>query len=345
MLPVNLSIEKNLISCNEFVKANPNSLVYTDKNFINLVSQHLNAEYRWLIAKRGSEIVGALPFIKNLGPIGYVYNSLAYYGSYGGVIQNIEDDEAKEKLIERYYDIARETGACCATIITNPLEKDYTFYESIINYDYKDYRIGQITQLPITPEKEELFRSFQDPRPRNIRKAIKDGVQIEKSQSKWAIDFLFETHKREMDAKGGLAKKRQFFDLIPNHLNQNQWMIYIAKKDGRPIAAFLLLYFNKTIEYFTPAIIYEFRNTQASTLIVFKAMLDAIPNGFKYWNWGGTWTSQDGVYNYKKKWNANDFPYYYYIKCFNKDVLYNPPEYYQKEYYGFYTIPYTKLVN
>ena len=27
--------------------------------------------------------------------------------------------------------------------------------------------------------------------------------------------------------------------------------------------------------------------------------------GFHYWNWGGTWQSQEGVYSFKNRWNVN----------------------------------------
>jgi hypothetical protein len=344
MISIELLLEKHTEGLNDFISLNPNSLIYANSKYISLISEHLDAESSWLIAKRGNDIVGALPFSIKQGSSGFVYNSLPYYGSNGGVIQNVVDKEVKFNLIEEYYELAKRSSAACATIITNPLEKDYEIYKKIIKYNFKDSRIGQITSFNQVSSEEDLINSFQNPRPRNIRRAIKEGVQVEKSQSKWAIDFLYKIHKKEMESKGGLAKKREFFDLIPLHLNQNQWTIYIAKLNQKPIAALLLLYFNKTVEYYTPAIIYEYRNTQASTLIIYRAMLEAINSGYLKWNWGGTWTSQEGVYNYKKKWNAMDYPYYYFIKLFNEDLLNKTPENLQKEYYGFYTIPYSELI-
>jgi len=343
MLTIENFININTIDVISFITSNPNSLIYITPNYLNLIAKHLDAVPEWLIAKQMDKIVGILPYLVKDGPLGPVYNSLAYYGSNGGVIQIDHNDDVKFKLVKEYYSIAEKNNACSSTIITNPLEKDNQFYESNISYQLRDHRIGQITHLPPNPCEDELMSIFHNPRPRNIRRAIKEGVQVEKNQSKWAIDFLYEIHKKEMEAKGGLAKNRSFFDLVPIHLDSNEWAIYIAKLNDKPIAALLLLYFNKTVEYFTPAIIYDFRNTQASTLIVYKAMLDAISIGYLNWNWGGTWSSQEGVYNYKKKWNANDYPYYYYIKYFNNELLNKTPEYLKKEYYGFYTIPYSEL--
>ena len=343
MVSTELIKNKHTNAIKDYIRSNSNALIYNNSKYINLVSKHLDAQFAWLIAKSGNDIVGALPFLCKNGPSGYVYNSLAYYGSNGGVIQKTRDDGAKKLLINEYYELAKRNKICCASIITNPLDKDHDFYEKNIEYEYKDNRIGQITSLKGLSSKEDLIQIFHNPRPRNIRRAIKAGIEIHKTQSQEAIDFLFNTHKTEMDAKGGLSKRKEFFDLIPSNLSENQWNIYIAKLKDEPIAALLLLYYNRTVEYFTPCIKYDYRNTQASALIIYIAMFDAIESGCTKWNWGGTWTSQEGVYNFKKKWNAKDYPYYYYIKLYNSELLNKTTEYMQKEYYGFYTVPYSAL--
>ena len=64
------------------------------------------------------------------------------------------------------------------------------------NKTYSDYRIGQFTALP--KNKDDLIKLFDNPRPRNIKKAIKSGVTIRKSTLK-DFDFLFETHQDNME--------------------------------------------------------------------------------------------------------------------------------------------------
>ena len=43
-----------------------------------------------------------------------------------------------------------------------------------------------------------------------------------------------------------------------------------------------------------------------SSLLIFEVMLDAVEKNYEYWNCEGTWESQKGVYDFKKKWGAND---------------------------------------
>ena len=72
-------------------------------------------------------------------------------------------------------------------------------------------------------------------------------------------------------------------------------------------------------------------------------MIKASNEGFLKWNWGGTWTSQNGVYNYKKKWAANESIYYYYNKVFKKDLHKEKASFFLNHYDGFYVIPFDKL--
>ena len=123
----------------------------------------------------------------------------------------------------------------------------------------------------------------------------------------------------------------------------DMWSIYVGSKDGVPVSALLLFYFNGTVEYFTPVIKSEHRNTQALALVIFQAMKDAVKNrGCKNWNWGGTWLSQTGVYDFKKRWGTTDYPYYYYTKLFNEEVKSSSKDTMQR-LPGFFVLPFSEL--
>ena len=345
MLTINILQGQGDQAIRDYLLRNEHSLLYANPCFIGLVAEHLSAQPAWLIAQRNGEFVGLLPYLVKSGPLGTVYNSLAYYGSNGGVIQHDADIEAKSDLVDAFYTQASINNACSATLITNPLEKDAAFYNNIINYDYQDERIGQITHFGNIDSEEDLMKLFDNPRPRNIRRALKEGVTVEKSQSSEAIDFLYQVHKQNIDAIGGLPKDKAFFDQISKHMQNHEWAIFTAHLHGEPIAALLLFYFNRTVEYFTPATIEAHRNSQPLALIIYRAMFDATENGFINWNWGGTWLSQGGVYDFKKRWGTVDYPYYYYTKIFDTEVAYQRTEFLLEHYKGFFVIPFSQLKN
>ncbi|MES2281935.1 MAG: GNAT family N-acetyltransferase [Pseudomonadota bacterium] len=325
-----------LVSC-------PNSLVYATPRFIALVSQHLGAEGGWLEARRNGCLVGLLPFVSKQGFLGPVFNSLAYYGSNGGVVQLDDDVEAKSGLIEHFYTMAQKAGGVSATIITNPLEEDSSFYFKHANHDLLDERIGLITHFPANADAEVLVKSFEDPRPRNIRRAVRDGITVQRRQDADALNFLYDTHSDNMRAIGGLPKKRSFFDAIPREMREGEWSIHVGNKDGQPVAALLTFYFNRTVEYFTPVIREEFRSTQALSLIIYQAMQDSIQRGFFNWNWGGTWLVQDGVYDFKKRWGTTQYSYYYFTRIFNAEVRSQTKQAVLDAYEGFYVLPFSEL--
>ena len=82
----------------DYVLGNPVSLLYASPDYLQLISKHLNADAGWLVARKGDEIHGVLPFAKRNGPLGPVFNSFAYYGSNGGVVQREVDEETKSAL-------------------------------------------------------------------------------------------------------------------------------------------------------------------------------------------------------------------------------------------------------
>jgi hypothetical protein len=68
-------------------------------------------------------------------------------------------------------------------------------------------------------------------------------------------------------------------------------------------------------------------------------------NGYKYWNWGGTWHSQTNLYRFKSRFGAKDYEYYYLININNKDILNSTKEILLNEYPYFYTVPFSVLNN
>lgn len=327
----------------KYLKTNPKTLLYTTPRYVSLIANHLNATQKWFLARRDGQLAGVLPCLVRDGALGPVYNSLAFYGSNGGVVQSSADKAAKIAIVNEFYDVANYNGACSATIVNNPLELDGGFYDQAINFDSKDERIGQITHLDAITSPEQLLKIFMDPRPRNIRRALKEGIEIKKSQTLEALDFLFKTHWDNITSIGGIPKEKEFFMKIPENMNSDEWEIFTAYSQNKPIAALLLFYFNETVEYFTPVIVESCRASQPLSLIIYEAMLEAINRGIKNWNWGGTWLNQGGVYDYKKRWGTKDYHYYYYTKLFNKDALYYSKEFLLKNYKGFFVTPFCNL--
>lgn len=322
-----------------FLRSIDNSLLYYTLSYKEFIEQLLGCRSQYWIAVEDDHITGVLPLMEMEGKVGRIINSLPYFGSNGGVLSVTE--QARKALHEKYNFVVQDPGVAAATLVSHPfIPTD----ESQVVYDILDERIGQFTTLPDNGNVEEgLLRSLDGSARRNIRKADKSNVNVDVDNM--AIDFLEEVHNKNMEDIGGKAKSEEFFELLPRYFRPDeQYRIYVAKIGGKPVAALLVFYFNKTVEYFTPVTLKEYRNVQPMAKILFKAMMDAARQGFRWWNWGGTWISQEGVYKFKRKWGADDFRYSYYVKVNNTDILETREEDLLQWYPDFFVVPFRSLV-
>ena len=328
----------------DFLMNNEKTLLYVSNKYRKLLKQFLGAKDCYFLAVKNGEIVGALPaFLKVNSELGNVLNSLPFYGSNGGVIELRGDYYVRKILLAEFYSFAKDNKCISATIITSPFEANIEFYEKETNFTYKDVRIGQITQLPENngDVSEKIMRMVDGVRRRNIRKAIRNGIVVKEEFSEEILRFLIKTHTENISSIGGIPKPKEFFELIPKIFDYDrEFKIFTAFKDNIPVASLLVFYFNKTVEYFTPAIVKEFRPLQPLSLLIFTAMQEAIKKGYKYWNWGGTWVTQESLYRFKKRWGTEDFPYYYYTKIYDRSILNVSEEKLIQEFPYFYVFPF-----
>ena len=335
----------------DFIKKNSHNLFYTSIKFKLLLEKILNIESFFLLAIDENDIVkGALPLMVCYNPrFGNIANSLPFYGSNGEILFPDDTDETESELIQKFLireaiSFAKTKDCKLITFITNPFSqsKGWKSFE----FDFVDERISQIKFLNIKIDSsdigENLMGSLSGKTRNMVRKAFKSGIKYYTSNNISDFEFLYNTHVDNIRSLSGIAKPENFFHKIPEYFGNDNYKIYIAEKDGIKIAGLLLFYFNKSIEYYTPVIVNEYRNLQPLSLLIFEAMKDAINRGFKIWNWGGTWLSQDGVYHFKKMWGTEDLKYFYYVKIFDSDILKIENQILQKEYPYFYCYPYNK---
>jgi hypothetical protein len=326
-----------------FVYSDPRTLVYASPGYIGLVAAETQSAPYWLTAQDACGLRAALPVLVKHGALGPVVNSLAFYGSNGGAIVPDGGLQAWVAVVRAFDEFSERIGAAASTLVTNPLVGDHALYEAHLSYELRDERIGQFTVFPEDRQAASLMALFEDPRPRNIRKAQRSGIKVRRSQSDEAIAFLHATHDQNIRSIGGLPKRLGFFRELAANMPRDVWTIYLAELSGARVAALLLLYGNQTVEYFTPCVVDEFRSSQALPLLIYEAMVDAMEAGYRQWNWGGTWLTQDGVYAFKKKWGTQDIRYHYFTRLRSPDILAATRDTILREYPGFYVLPFSAL--
>lgn len=321
----------------EFCRHASGIMIYGTWQYRRFLMDLLGCKATYLAAEDGNgRLRAVMPIMSIDGPFGTVHNSLPFFGSYGGVIG--ERGIWEEVLWDALQKMADAPGVASTTVIVGPLGEEVAHFR----HDLTDMRIGQVNDLRSAGTDDALLAIIDSSARRNIKAAERAGVTI--SIENDAFAELESIHRENMAAIGGRAKPTEFFQIVPKVFSQGvDYCLYVARLDGAVVAALLVMYAGEVADYFVPATRLDQRSIQPSAPLTFRAMRDAADRGYRLWNWGGTWLSQQGVLRFKRKWGALDRPYKYYIRVANPAVLKADKETLLQAYRDFYVVPFDHL--
>jgi Acetyltransferase (GNAT) domain len=316
-------------SWDEFVTSHPAGLLYHSLRFKTFLTDLLGCEARYALAVRDGGVEGVMPLVAVDGRYGQVLNSLAYFGSPGGVLAR--DEDARAVLADWYRSQVTAPDVAAGTVIANPLDTDVP----ALPHDVTDARIGHVTELA----GDDILETIEPSARRNVAKALREGIEV--SVENDALAALADIHRRGMAAIGGRAKSDDFFAAVPEHFRAGaDYELYVARLHGRVVAALLLFHFGDTVEYYVPASDLEHRSLQPLSAILARALVDAAGRGARTWNWGGSWRSQASLMRFKKKWGGRPHHYSYWTKVNAAAIANVTPDALLDAYPGFYVRPF-----
>jgi hypothetical protein len=322
----------------DFVARTPGALVYHSLAYRDLLVDHLGCRQEYLMAIAGGDVRGVLPLLWTGDDGARVYNSLPFYGSHGSVLAG--DSEAESALIAAYDERATAAGTLAATMVANPFAERQPPEPA---HNLTDERISQVTDLPEPPgEEDALMDLVESSARRNVRKAR--GAGIVATTDAGRLPAVAEIHRENIAALGGRPKEPGFFEAVPRHFEAGtDFEVHVALLDDAVVAGLLVFFFNGTVEYFTPAVHHDHRSDQPLALLLIEAMAAAARRGCRRWNWGGTWTTQDGVFRFKRKWGAHEGRYRYFVQLNDESLLDATPEELRARFGDFYVVPFSAL--
>ena len=332
-----LDIDRQLLSSG-------NQMVYYSSGFISFLKTIMpGSEFYYVTATDNDTLLGLLPFaLKKNGDL-TVLNSLPFYGSYGGPLVLTKEKEADivNLLLKEYCGFADEIKADIANFIENPLQPIAQNDLNESDFEKIDERIGQFTEFPEQQaDIEETLMSIFHSKTRNmIRKGEKTKLTIELKDDDALFEWLHSEHSQSILSLGGLPKALTVFSALRSSFG-NDCELYIGYANGEPVCGVLIILYAQTIEYFTPVVKDDWRESQVLSALIYRIMLKMIGRGYKQWNWGGTWLSQEGVYRFKKRWGSVDYPYRYYSRKTSESIMRIPRESLQIDFPFYYLYKY-----
>lgn len=350
----------------------PGAMFYHTVSYRALLDRVVVGDPYTVVARRDGSLVGALPLFVADGVVGPVANSLPFFGTPAGpVVDGRLHDRARRRVRRQLLDALRRAASTrgwqLSTIITSHLDTrvddDAAAYESTLPLLDRRDRIAQVVEFDppdglctssrppadTPPDRdaadtvgEYLFTLFERRTRRAVRKSYEVGLETTRSTD---VDGLYRMHVAGMEAKGGRPKPRSFFEAVPDLVPADQFDLAYATLDGQRVAGLLTFTFDGTVEYFTPAYDPEYKQTQATSRLIYDAMRDGVAGGVTRWNFGGTRPSQEGLYRFKRGWGAVEYPYRYYVSAHGDAdaARQQSPATLRESYPWYYVFPYDRL--
>ena len=312
------SVADAAVDVDELLITSGNSLMHYTPQYLNFLSDILpNTEVVYMLARDHGVLAGIMPLAICIhNKLGTVINSLPFFGSHGGVFVNNAASNASQVRLELMHackELADERQASSITLIENPFHPWSDEMAIVAKVSCIDDRIGQFTQLPHASSdvKESLLAQCHVKTRNSIRKGQKYEQQITQRTDIDSLQWLQAVHEQSISSLEGIPKPLNIFQSLMASFGDNA-RLYVGELDGLPASGLLVVLYGNTVEYFTPVVESEHKNKQLLSSLIFAVMTELAHEGYTRWNWGGTWRSQEGVYRFKSRWGAKDYPYRYF---------------------------------
>ena len=314
-ITVQHALQDDHVDLEAIVQADSRALIYSSRIFTDFLSAALGVQIKTLIARDDGKPSGLLHYAESQGPFGRVLNSLPWYGTHGGcTCIPGAPTQVRSALLDEFKRISTSEDVLSSCLVMSPLEEQFkNLYVQRLEPSATDERIGMFCPL-LKNDDEQLAIMHQKTR-NLVRKSLKLDLDVRSSDSDEAWNFLIATHTANLDALGGAAKPRQHFEALRATITSTNRELLVGSLHGVPVAALLTLRFNETVEYLVPAVRSDHRASQAMSRLIWEAMRRAATAGYSWWNWGGTWKSQELLLRFKSRWGGEALPYSYLINC------------------------------
>lgn len=174
-------------------------------------------------------------------------------------------------------------------------------------------------RLDLNQTESELMAKFRSSTRRNIKKAVRKGVETRISYSADSLDEFYNlnclTRKRH-----GLPPQPLFFfkRLYENVIKPKHGFVVLAGHEGRTLAASVFLAFGGKTIYKYGASNLDFQEYRANNLVMWEGIKWSIQNGHSEFCFGRTECENEGLRQFKIGWGSEEDHLYYHKFDFKK---------------------------
>ena len=163
--------------------------------------------------------------------------------------------------------------------------------------------------LTLSPAAPDVYARLSSMHQRNIRRAMRSGVEVERGSSTTDLDIFYELHVRTRRRHGVPIQPRRFFDLLQHRiLEAGYGFLLTARLDGVPLASAVFLVWNGVLIYKYGASDERLWQHRANNLVLWSAIKWGCETGCRTFDLGRTDLEDTGLRSFKDGWGATEEP-------------------------------------
>lgn len=165
-------------------------------------------------------------------------------------------------------------------------------------------------------DEEQLWKGYKKRVRRDIRKAEKSGISIHEATNPEEIDVLYDLYSETMrrNEAFNIWTKKMLHAIGRDLVQQGEAKILLAKLHDKVLAGVILLFSLDTTYYFFAASAQKYLSLCPNDLLVHHGICLTIQKGRRYYDLMTSQKEDVALMNFKEKWGAQKYPYYFYEK-------------------------------
>jgi hypothetical protein len=173
--------------------------------------------------------------------------------------------------------------------------------------------------LDLTQGEEETFSNLRDSTKRNIKKAVKEGVKVEISQSLDSVKEFYRLNCLTRRDHGLPPQPYYFFRKLFEHVLANNYgFIVLASFENRVVAGEVYFHLKEGAVYKYGASAKTFLHLRANNLVMWEGIRECTRRGCAILSLGRTDLGHEGLLQFKRGWNTTEQQINYYRYDFKK---------------------------
>lgn len=291
----------------DYVEHHPASTIYHTIAWQRVIEHSFNHRCYYLIARRGSEVVGILPLVLVKSWLFSTYLVSNAFADVGGICAN--DLVVANALLNEAYALGQKIGA-------DHIELRHVVEVPIEGLENNKVKVLPVLKLPVSID--ELWRGFDNKLRNLIRKSQRAGLTTVWGHRELVRPF-YEVYARNMRDLGTPVVSMNFFENLAEEFDQ-QLEIVVLYKNSLPISGAVGLYYRQTFEVPWASSRHDFLSLAPNNLLYWEILTRCIKLGLAFFSFGRS-TPNSGAYIFKDQWRPEPIPLNYQFLMIKDDRI------------------------